>query len=136
VKYSLLVFTIFEGLEGPIHGGDELETFNCNYRHTEPCKNIIQQRYLLVQQYFGLKNFQIRIWIHYSIRLVQFLDRLLSLQELFHRGRSALGPVVTPHHELVGPLACLLGSLPLMGETARRHSIQKLVHGFRLVPLL
>jgi hypothetical protein len=26
----LLVFTIFEVLEGPIHGGNELEKTNCN----------------------------------------------------------------------------------------------------------
>jgi hypothetical protein len=29
-QYLLLVFTIFEVLEGPIHGGSELETSNCN----------------------------------------------------------------------------------------------------------
>jgi hypothetical protein len=44
VQYLLLVFIIFEVLEGPIHGGNELETSNCNERHTEPCKNIIQHR--------------------------------------------------------------------------------------------
>jgi hypothetical protein len=38
VPYLLLVFTIFEVLEGPIHGGNELETSNCNERHNEPCK--------------------------------------------------------------------------------------------------
>jgi hypothetical protein len=40
---------IFEVLEGPIHGGDELETSNCNSRHNEPCQNISQHRYSLVQ---------------------------------------------------------------------------------------
>jgi hypothetical protein len=30
LKYLLLVFTIFEVLEGPIHGGNDLETSNCN----------------------------------------------------------------------------------------------------------
>jgi hypothetical protein len=30
VQYLLLVFTIFEALEGPIYGGNELETSNCN----------------------------------------------------------------------------------------------------------
>jgi hypothetical protein len=44
VQYLLLVFTIFEVLEGPIHEGIELETSNCNSRHNEPCKNIIQHR--------------------------------------------------------------------------------------------
>jgi hypothetical protein len=44
VQYLLLVFTIFEVLEGPIHGGDELELPNCNKRHHEPCKNIVQHR--------------------------------------------------------------------------------------------
>jgi hypothetical protein len=29
VQYFLLVFTIFEVLEGPIHGGNELELSNC-----------------------------------------------------------------------------------------------------------
>jgi hypothetical protein len=49
VQLLLLVFTIFEVLEGPIHGGNELETSNCNSRHNEPCKNIIQHRDMLVQ---------------------------------------------------------------------------------------
>jgi hypothetical protein len=44
VQYLLLVFTILEGLEGPVHGGNELVTTNCNYRHNEPCKNIILHR--------------------------------------------------------------------------------------------
>jgi hypothetical protein len=44
VQYLLLVFTIFEVLEGPMHGGNELETSNCNSRHNEPCKNMVQQR--------------------------------------------------------------------------------------------
>jgi hypothetical protein len=30
VQCSLLVFTIFEVLEGPIFGGNELEMSNCN----------------------------------------------------------------------------------------------------------
>jgi hypothetical protein len=30
VQYLLLFFTIFEVLEGLIHGGNELETSNCN----------------------------------------------------------------------------------------------------------
>jgi hypothetical protein len=30
LQYLQLVFTIFEVLEGPIHGGNELETSNCN----------------------------------------------------------------------------------------------------------
>jgi hypothetical protein len=42
--YLLLVFTIFEVLEGPIREGNELETSNCNLRHNEPCKNITQHR--------------------------------------------------------------------------------------------
>jgi hypothetical protein len=29
-QYLLIVFTIFDVLEGPIHGGNELETSNCN----------------------------------------------------------------------------------------------------------
>jgi hypothetical protein len=29
VQYLPLLFTIFEVLEGPIHGGNELETPNC-----------------------------------------------------------------------------------------------------------
>jgi hypothetical protein len=44
VQYLLLVSNIFEVLDVPIHGGNELETFNCNERHNEPCKNIIQHR--------------------------------------------------------------------------------------------
>jgi hypothetical protein len=44
VQFLLLVFTVFEVLEGPIHGGNELETSNCNSRHNEPCNNIIQHR--------------------------------------------------------------------------------------------
>jgi hypothetical protein len=44
VQYLLPVFTLFEVLEGPIHGGIELGTSNCNYRHEEQCKNIIQLR--------------------------------------------------------------------------------------------
>jgi hypothetical protein len=42
--FFFAVLAIFEVLEGPIHGGNELETSNCNYRHNEPCKNIIQHR--------------------------------------------------------------------------------------------
>jgi hypothetical protein len=50
VQHLLLVFTIFEVLEGPIHGGNELETSNCNLRHSEPCKkHHSAQRHLLVQ---------------------------------------------------------------------------------------
>jgi hypothetical protein len=30
LQYLLLAFTIFEVLEGQIHGGNELETSNCN----------------------------------------------------------------------------------------------------------
>jgi hypothetical protein len=30
VQYLLLVFAIFEVLEGPTHGSNELETSNCN----------------------------------------------------------------------------------------------------------
>jgi hypothetical protein len=30
VQYLLLLFTIFEVLEGPVHGKNELETSNCN----------------------------------------------------------------------------------------------------------
>jgi hypothetical protein len=30
VQYLLLAFNIFEVLEGPIHGGNELERSNCN----------------------------------------------------------------------------------------------------------
>jgi hypothetical protein len=30
VQYLLLVFAIFKVLEGPIHGGNELETYNLN----------------------------------------------------------------------------------------------------------
>jgi hypothetical protein len=30
LQYSLLVFTVFEVLEGPIHGGDRLKTPKCN----------------------------------------------------------------------------------------------------------
>jgi hypothetical protein len=30
VQCLLLVFTVFQVLEGPIHGGNELETTNCN----------------------------------------------------------------------------------------------------------
>jgi hypothetical protein len=44
VKYTLLVCTILKVLEGPRHGGSELKTSNCNKRHNEPCKNIIQHR--------------------------------------------------------------------------------------------
>jgi hypothetical protein len=44
VQYSQLVFTIFEVLEGPTHGGNELETSNRNQRNKEACKNIIQHR--------------------------------------------------------------------------------------------
>jgi hypothetical protein len=33
MHYLLLIFTIFEVLEGPIHGGNEQETSNRNERH-------------------------------------------------------------------------------------------------------
>jgi hypothetical protein len=36
VQYLQLVFTIFEVLEGPMRGGDELETSNRSERHLEP----------------------------------------------------------------------------------------------------
>jgi hypothetical protein len=38
VQYVLLVFTMFEVLEGPIHEGPQLEMSNCNERYNEPCK--------------------------------------------------------------------------------------------------
>jgi hypothetical protein len=44
VQYLLLVFTIFEILEGPINGGNELETSNCKDRHNKLLKNIVQHR--------------------------------------------------------------------------------------------
>jgi hypothetical protein len=44
VQYLLLVFTIFEVLEGPIHGVNELELPNCIKRRHEPPKNIVQHR--------------------------------------------------------------------------------------------
>jgi hypothetical protein len=48
VQYFIFVFTIFKVLEGPIHGGNEIDTSNCNQRYYEPCKNIIQLRYILL----------------------------------------------------------------------------------------
>jgi hypothetical protein len=30
VQYLLLFFTFYEVLEGPVHGGNELEMSNCN----------------------------------------------------------------------------------------------------------
>jgi hypothetical protein len=44
LQYLVLVFTNFKVLEGPIHGGNELEMSNCNLRRNEPFKNIIQHR--------------------------------------------------------------------------------------------
>jgi hypothetical protein len=58
VQYLLLVFTIFEVLEGPIHGGKELEMSNCKYRHTEPCKSFSTEIFagaiIIVVQYLSL----------------------------------------------------------------------------------
>jgi hypothetical protein len=46
VQHLVFVFAIFKVLESPIHVGNELETSNCNLRHNEPCKNIIEHRYM------------------------------------------------------------------------------------------
>jgi hypothetical protein len=44
MQYLLLVFTIFEVVEGLIYGGNELETTELQLKHNKPCKNIIQHR--------------------------------------------------------------------------------------------
>jgi hypothetical protein len=40
----LVIFTFFEVLEGPVHGGNELETASCKLRHNAQHKNIAQHR--------------------------------------------------------------------------------------------
>jgi hypothetical protein len=50
------VFTIFEVLESPIHGGNERERSKCKLRHNEPCqKHHSAQIYLLLQYSAGYK---------------------------------------------------------------------------------
>jgi hypothetical protein len=44
VQFVLLDFTVFEVLEDPLYEYNKLETSNCNSRHNEPRKNIVQQR--------------------------------------------------------------------------------------------
>jgi hypothetical protein len=60
----MLVFTIFEVLEGPIQGGNELETSNCNLRHNETCKiafstEIFAGAITSVVQYLALLQYNI-----------------------------------------------------------------------------
>jgi hypothetical protein len=130
--YLLLVFTIFEVLKGPIHGGNELETSNCNERHSDPHKNIVQHRvFVLLEPLAILKH------IAGAFRSVS-VKKLKQVQAFESDGSIRFVMAVAQAMQLVGQQCYFLCSINrnilFYGLADSMTSIQAPAH-FRSLPL-
>jgi hypothetical protein len=55
MQYVLLIFTIVELLDGPVHGGNHLFVFNCNHRYIKALiTKVLAQTYFLAHALPGM----------------------------------------------------------------------------------